>query len=397
MTLRCLFLLLVFDLLGGVLALGGEKQAKLLEQVWKLVSDEYYDSRFNGVDWAASRQKYRPAAERANTDAEIYRVLGQMVGELKDAHTRVSSPAEVREERSRMRWAFGFTLRLVENQYIVERVEPQSAMAHAGVSRGWVLAGVDAARAPGSGDARAIAAWYEKAAIHEKCLQQQTVRFVFLDGKSQAHDVSAACTILRTTDHAEFRRLDGGALYVRFDRFGPAAGAWFGQTLAANRNATGLILDLRWNSGGLKSQLLKCLDELFTQPLSAGVDVTRKGRSRNWKVKGSGRRAFRKPVVVLVDQLTMSSSEILAAVVQETGRGKVVGRKTPGKVLLSYESALAGGGRLQLSVRDYRTEKGRRLEGEGVKPDEEVPLRAADLRNGVDRDIERALAALRPR
>ena len=80
---------------------------------------------------------------------------------------------------------------------------------------------------------------------------------------------------------------------------------------------------------------------------------------------------------------------------EETGRARVIGRKTPGKVLLSYETALAGGGRLQLAIRDYRTERGRRLEGAGVPPDEMVPLRVADLRHGVDRDIERAMAILK--
>ena len=165
-----------------------------------------------------------------------------------------------------------------------------------------------------------------------------------------------------------------GLLYVRLDGFQASTGGWFAQTLDTNRDATGLILDLRANSGGLKSQLMRCLEMLYDRPVSAGVDVSRKGKQHTWKVRGKGARAFNKPVVVLLDELSMSSAEILAAAMEETGRGRVIGRKSPGKVLLSYEMALTGGGRLQIAIRDYRTERGRRLEGAGVVPDETVAL-----------------------
>jgi carboxyl-terminal processing protease len=200
--------------------------------------------------------------------------------------------------------------------------------------------------------------------------------------------------VVNTTARQEASRLPGNVMYIRMDGFQPSTGAWFASVIEANRNAAGLILDLRSNPGGLKAQLLKCLDALYAKPMSAGRDVSRKGKQHSWKVHGRGVRAFSNPVVVLVDELSMSSSEILAAAMEETGRGRVIGRKTPGKVLLSYEIPLAGGGRLQLAIRDYRTERGRRLEGVGVVPDEAVPLRAADMRQGVDRDMERAQAIL---
>ena len=115
--------------------------------------------------------------------------------------------------------------------------------------------------------------------------------------------------------------------------------------LESNRDARALILDLRVNPGGLKSQLLQCQEALYARSFNAGSDLSRKGKQHTWKVRGRGNRAFSKPLVVLIDELSMSSSDILDLVVEETGRGRVVGRKSPGKVLLSYEIALAGGGR----------------------------------------------------
>jgi carboxyl-terminal processing protease len=65
-------------------------------------------------------------------------------------------------------------------------------------------------------------------------------------------------------------------------------------------------------------------------------------------------------------------------------------------VLASRFYSLPDGGRLQLSIEDYLTPSGRRLEGEGhgVQPDVLVDQKLADLRADRDRDLEAALQAL---
>jgi len=385
--------LCILLLLSGPALHAGEKQFKLFEQVWKLVRDEYYDPKFNGVDWDRVKSRYRSEAERAANDHDIYPILERMTAELKDAHTRVIGPSEAREDRTRSRTAFGFSLRLVEGAYVVGQVEPRSPMEVAGVLKGWILRGVDGAPAP-TNNQKELAAWYAKAAIHEKCLTLSRVNFEFLDLQNQTRPVVVKCSALNTTPRQEAVKLADGNMYVRMDGFQLSTGAWFTQVLETNRDAPGLIVDLRLNPGGLKSQLLKCLEALYDKPVSVGVDVSRKGKEHTWKVHGRGAKAFRNRVVVLVDEQSMSSAEIMAAAIEETGRGRVIGRKTGGRVLLSYETPLPGGGRLQLAIRDYRTERGRRLEGAGVVPDETLPLHVADLRRGVDRDIERAQAIL---
>jgi hypothetical protein len=64
---------------------------------------------------------------------------------------------------------------------------------------------------------------------------------------------------------------------------------------------------------------------------------------------------------------------------------------TAGAVLASWFHGLAGGGELQLSRMDYVTPNGRRLESDGVEPDEKVTRTLADLRAGRDVDLEAAL------
>jgi hypothetical protein len=44
---------------------------RIFEQVWKTVNEKYYDSKFNGIDWNAVREKYRPQAAAASGAANV--------------------------------------------------------------------------------------------------------------------------------------------------------------------------------------------------------------------------------------------------------------------------------------------------------------------------------------
>jgi len=113
--------------------------------------------------------------------------------------------------------------------------------------------------------------------------------------------------------------------------------------------------------------------------------------------RAGGAKAFDKPIAVLIDSTTASASEILAAIVQESGRGKIYGATSAGVVLFSVREDLPGGGELQLSVWDYKTPKGRRLEGAGVVPDVKIEPSLADLRNRKDPVLEAAIHDLQNR
>ena len=193
----------------GAVAAAGEKQLKLFEQVWKQIQDEYYDLNFNGVDWRRVRERYQADALRSTNDREIYAVLDKMAAELKDAHTRVISPREAREDRTRNRQAFGFGLRLVEGQYVVTHVEPKSPLGFAGLQPGWLLRSVDESVAPAT--AAGIAGWYAKAAIRDKCLAAALVKFEFLDAQDHRHALAGRCATVNTVTRQEALRVAGGS------------------------------------------------------------------------------------------------------------------------------------------------------------------------------------------
>ena len=76
------------------------------------------------------------------------------------------------------------------------------------------------------------------------------------------------------------------------------------------------------------------------------------------------------PLVVLVNEMSASASEILAGAVQDTGVGTVIGQTTFGKgivqMMIPFETDGAG---LQLTTSTYYTPNGRSIHGSGVTPD----------------------------
>ena len=107
-------------------------------------------------------------------------------------------------------------------------------------------------------------------------------------------------------------------------------------------------------------------------------------------------RSFHGPVVILTSAQTASAAEIFVASLQEARRARVIGTSTCGCVLaIRRRHVLPDGGELDVSEMDYRTNRGTRLEGSGITPEETLPPTRADLRARRDRARERALELLK--
>jgi carboxyl-terminal processing protease len=93
-----------------------------------------------------------------------------------------------------------------------------------------------------------------------------------------------------------------------------------------------------------------------------------------------------------MDGLSGSASECFAGGMQSLGRARVFGQRSMGQALPALFDRLPNGDVLIHAYGDFVTATGERLEGRGVVPDEEVPLRREDLLAGRDATLERALA-----
>ena len=187
---------------------------------------------------------------------------------------------------------------------------------------------------------------------------------------------------------SESRLLHDAVGYVRIDDFKDTTARDLARKMKAllDEGMTSLVLDLRWNTGGLlKSSKQVC--ELFL-PKNSLVTYTRgrqnKGRTDDMKLY-TEREALVPasfPVVVLTNQDTASSSEIVTGALQFWSRALVVGEKTFGKgsVQTIVELTAPKNCALRLTTALYYTPADVTIDGNGIKPDVEVPMTIREQR-----------------
>lgn len=202
-----------------------------------------------------------------------------------------------------------------------------------------------------------------------------------------------------SVDNIAFSMADDHIGYISIFQFGGNAVEEFQQALESlvQRGAKGLIVDVRNNPGGLLDDVVKIADDL----LGEGRIVYTEDRQGNRQEYDSDDAHCDLPMAILVNGMSASASEILAAALQDHGRALVVGEQTYGKgivqTLITFEEDGAG---MQYTSASYYTPSGRSIHGTGVTPDLVVRAKEGfnsysgipDLEN--DLQLQAALAQL---
>ena len=188
----------------------------------------------------------------------------------------------------------------------------------------------------------------------------------------------------------------GDVAYLRLSSFTDRSTSLLRDALQQllDQGASGIVLDLRGNPGGfivaaqgIGSQFLPAGQLLFT--VESGDDVQR------WTADEGGLATDASlPLVVLVNGGSASASEIVAAALQETGRGTIVGTPTFGKNTVQVWNDLPNGGGLRLTTDRWFTPERNSVSPGGVQPDVVVEA-PDDPLAGEDPQLERALEILR--
>ncbi len=175
------------------------------------------------------------------------------------------------------------------------------------------------------------------------------------------------------------KKLRDGVRYVRIAQFSDTSArdlARLLDELDIRRNgASGLILDLRNNAGGIVDGAVEIADAF----LDDGLIVSTLGRGRGQTFEYAARPgdiAAPLPIVVLVNHGTASAAEILAGALQDRERGRLLGTTTFGKGAVQSLIPLEGGGALKLTTAYYTTPSGRIIHDAGIVPD--IEAREAD-------------------
>jgi carboxyl-terminal processing protease len=130
----------------------------------------------------------------------------------------------------------------------------------------------------------------------------------------------------------------------------------------------GLLLDLRNNPGGLMDQAIKVSDQF----LKSGVIVSTRGRLKFFqnRAKASNRGDEPAcPIVILINEGTASSAEIVSGALQDNRRALLVGTQTFGKGSVQTIFPLDDGSAVKLTTAKYYTPGGRVVHESGITPD----------------------------
>ena len=370
---------------------------KTFDVVWKTVNDKYFDPAIGGVDWAAIRQRYAPQITTVRSDIEFRDLLTRMLGEIKISHLRILEFATLDKSLARVVVTRGLALRDIDNRVVVTRVVEESPAARAGLKPGFLVLAIDAVRV-------------ENARQAERKLADDTDnhRLAFLDEADMmrevsiehklppAHKVESVGLLTGTRSIlVETRQLGDDIGYIHFTNFIPPATKRLRAAVDSMRDARGIIIDLRGNSGGETEVGLAIAGMLVDKETQISITRTRKGDYFGYKAKPQ-KNAYRGPVVILLDEESASMSEEMTAGLQAAGRAVVIGKKSRGEDMdATFQELPMDSIALLYPIGLPRTSKGVVIEGRGVIPDIEVNLTRSELLKGRDSQLEAAMKHIR--
>lgn len=410
-------------------------QVASFEQAWARVRDTYPDPTMGGLDWELVRQELRPRAERARDAAELRPVIEEMFDRLGQSHFAVipqSLGAAVERRRSEIdaiganggpgSGDVGLDVRLMQGEVVITRVDLDGPAMRAGLRTGQVLSRV------GAVDVRALVAEVTAASRDPRGLGLLVQRLVLASFGGAAgvplpvrylddHDVERDAEVTPTrsdTPWVQLGSLPPVPVHVRralvrrdanvapvgviaFDAFLGTVPERFAAAIQEFLavGVSGVAVDLRGNAGGVAPMAMGLAGHFVSQP---GLSLGRLSyRDMPLELIVNPRvpaQRFDGRLAVLVDELSVSSAEIMAAGLQKIGRARVFGAVSAGMALPSTWERLPNGDLIQFVTADFTDPAGVRLEGVGVQPDALHPLTREALLRGEDPALDAALSWL---
>jgi len=322
----------------------------------------------DSVGWAALTAR-AVAAVRARSPSlrtapaeRIYQaVLDSVTHDLDSFSRYTGAQRAIRERAQRDGYGgVGLTLARMGERYVVGEVLPRTPAFRAGIQPGDILVAIDGAQAGP----------LDEAAIRDRLRGPSGSIVVLTVGKEGTLPRFLPLKRERMVPNTVTLTVAEGIATLRVERFNAATTANLRESLLLARGTSGLrgiILDLRGNPGGLLDQAVAVADLFMTH----GRILTTEGRHPDSHQRFDATPedvAEGLPLVVLVDSRSASSAEIVAAALQDSGRGVVVGATTYGKGSVQTVSRLPNDGELFLTWSRIVTPAGYTLHRQGVLP-----------------------------
>jgi carboxyl-terminal processing protease len=311
---------------------------------------------------------------------------------LGDPYTFFVEPAVRDEEREKFRGNFGgvgMTLFRNDDGDVVLNPIPGNPAEEAGILEGDVLLAVDGL------DIRAELTVEEIADL----IRGEEGTEVVLSVRHLGEEIASEIPIIRAAillPSVTYRLLDDDPAigYIFLSRFSGESAGEVQEALEElmAQGANKLILDLRQNTGGLLDAAVD-ISDLF---LVGGPVVIQVSKDEDEKVFEASEEAIAPdlPLVVLIDEISASSSEIVAGALQDRDRATLIGLKTFGKGSVQLVYDLSDGSSIHVTSSRWYTPMGNVIDQHGLEPDIAVAHNQEAVDSGRDLTMEEAIKYL---
>ena len=361
-----------------------------LGTIKKGLKENYYDPNFHGVDLDSRFKQADAKLKEATTTGQLWGIIAQAILDLDDSHTSFLPP------ELPTRYDYGWQMSMTGDKCFVSAVRPDSDAEKKGLKTGdevWTIDGFGPTREN---------LWKLKYYYYSlRPREHMTLVVRKPDGQEQELDIKAKVVegsrlnlgvwdmwndIRESENIARFYRqrfheLNSEVLIWKMPSF-EMSHEQVANAMDRVKKYKSLILDLRGNPGGYADNVEWLVGYFFDHDIKI---AELKGRKQIKPLigKNHGNGTYQGQILVLVDSESASAAELFARVMQLEKRGKIIGDRTAGAVMLGQYFSYGTYG-LSITIADLIMSDGKSLEHQGVLPDEVVLPSARDMAAGRD-------------
>ncbi len=364
---------------------------QMFDEVWANVEENFYDETFHGVDWANMKQRYSSFLPYIANRGNLRMLIGDMLGELNSSHLGFNSRGE--EEKTFHEYKTVSTGILFEEDapYTVKAIVRDSAADHSGIG---IKPGDELFEVNG----RAVDPSANREMYFTAPAPADEIQLTFRRGTGMVVPVK----LHPHKNYMEFRgklydawidsnrnrvhELGGNRIgYVYMKNMGePELERFMREMVTEGYQKEGLILDLRYNTGGNVHDAV--LNFLSQKPYTLWKYRAGKFAPQpNFAPSGH-------PIVLLINAQTLSDAEMTAAGFKALKLGTIIGTETYRWVIFTDNERLVDGSVYRLPSWGCFTLDKKDIELYGVSPDIYIENTFLDRLEGKDPQLEKAVA-----
>ncbi len=360
--------------------------------LWTGLQENFYDEKFHGKDWEKIKKRYQTFLPHIRSRSDLRTLINDMLGELNSSHLGFRSRGEEEKTFHSLKSMQTGLVFQENNPYIVKTIITDSPVdkKDMDIKPGDELVAVNHQKLESHVNREY---YFRVPSIDDELLltfkrQQQNKSRTFT---VKIHPVSSR-TIrghlydewIRDNQRLVDKKSSNRIAYIHMKNMRPDELDTFLIEMTTEwYNREGLILDLRYNSGGNVHDAV--LNFLSQKPYT------------QWKYRG-GKFAPQpnfapaaRPIVLLINEQSLSDAEMTAAGFKQLKLGKVIGTETYRWLIFTIDKTLVDGSVYRLPSWGVYTLDKKNIEWTGVKPDIYVKMTFKDRMQGKDPQLETAI------